>query len=191
MRDNSPFQPREKRNREIDGQTSCPGHTARLRTSGQTHRGREGQREAPRQAGQAGDPCSKPPSVLSTPGHWTGSRMPGAAASRLSRQQGVGHVQSIPPTPIPPRPHPPVCLPTYLGQGKTTQIQKTSLTRRAIWHGNPGRRDPGGHTRSPGRPCSHRRGGRAKGISTDKAHRWGHAGKYFREIFYSECTPET
>ena len=29
-----------------------------------------------------------------------------------------------PPTPIPPQPHPPVCLPTYLGQGKSTQIRK-------------------------------------------------------------------
>lgn len=96
----------------------------------------------------------------------------------------------------PPHPHPapaaPACVPSYLFRAREEHTdQKTLLTRRAIRHGNPGRRDPGGHTRSLGRPCSHRRGGRAKGISTDKAHRRGHAGKYFREIFYSERTPET
>lgn len=184
MRDNSPFQPQENRNREINGPTSCPGHTARLRTSGQTHRGRDRQREAPCPAGRAGDPCSKPPSVSLFPGHWTGSTTPGATASRLQAARGWPRSEHSPhPYPAPATP---ACVSSYSFRAREDHTDPENIADTA---GNPGSEIQGEVTQVDTHglwaglaPTD--TGGLAKGISTDKAHRGGHAGKYFREIFY-------
>lgn len=103
-----------------------------------------------------------------------------------SRQRGVGHVQSIPPTPIPP-PAAPACVSSYSFRAREDHTDPENIADTA---GDPGSEIQGEVTQVDTHglwaglaPTD--TGGLAKGVSTDKAHRGGHAGKYFREIFYS------